>query len=311
MAVRPPSLEPTTVAALKQRAHPHAGVFTLDDLSALEIDRRCAKRWADAGWINRHFRGTYSFAGTPWTPETTRWSAVLSCGPSAVLGERDALAELGVVKAAGHPVVLVPDRQRRPQPGLTIRRSRNVRAHERTRGTSGVPITTLARSLLNCAPRAKPALLDQALDRSVQLRLFDRATFERLLSDHPRAAGRPQLILALERLDHNAGRSRSLLELKLIDLVRRSSLPRPAVNYGIGGYQVDLYWHQHRAIVEADGGEFHTSPAQIVADQARQAVLESLGFRVMRFDWNAVVYRPEEVIRRIATFLAETRPARA
>lgn len=52
----------------------------------------------------------------------------------------------------------------------------------------------------------------------------------------------------------------------------------------IGKFIVDFCCHEKRLIIELDGGH-HNQGEEAQADKMRQAYLESLGYRVLRF-WN-------------------------
>jgi very-short-patch-repair endonuclease len=57
----------------------------------------------------------------------------------------------------------------------------------------------------------------------------------------------------------------------------------------IGPYFADFACHQHRLVIEVDGGQ-HNDARQRVTDQARTAFLNSQGYRVLRF-WNSEVLK--------------------
>jgi very-short-patch-repair endonuclease len=89
--------------------------------------------------------------------------------------------------------------------------------------------------------------------------------------------------------------TRSELEARLLELVRRCGLPEPEVNVRLAGFEVDLLWRAERLVVEADGMEFHASRAAMERDRRRDAVLASRGVRVLRVTWTQVTRRPLEV----------------
>jgi very-short-patch-repair endonuclease len=55
----------------------------------------------------------------------------------------------------------------------------------------------------------------------------------------------------------------------------------------IGRHIVDFVSFRSRLVIEADGGQ-HGMPEGVQADQARDAFLQSQGFRVLRF-WNCEI----------------------
>jgi very-short-patch-repair endonuclease len=55
------------------------------------------------------------------------------------------------------------------------------------------------------------------------------------------------------------------------------------VNARVGQYEVDFLWRDRALIVETDGFRHHGDRSAFERDRARDAQLQSLGFRVLRF----------------------------
>ncbi len=55
------------------------------------------------------------------------------------------------------------------------------------------------------------------------------------------------------------------------------------MNARIGPYEVDFLWRERGLIVETDGFRHHGNRSAFERDRARDAHLQSLGFRVLRF----------------------------
>lgn len=75
----------------------------------------------------------------------------------------------------------------------------------------------------------------------------------------------------------------------------------------IGPFIVDFACHEHRLVIEADGGQH----AENAADGARTAFLQSKGYRVLRFWNNDILTNLHGVAEVIATELRTPHPARA
>lgn len=58
--------------------------------------------------------------------------------------------------------------------------------------------------------------------------------------------------------------------------------------HSIGNYIVDFYCAEHRLIIELDG-EVHNNPIQMEKDSTRTVYLESLNYKVIRFE-NKMVF---------------------
>ena len=62
----------------------------------------------------------------------------------------------------------------------------------------------------------------------------------------------------------------------------------------IGPYYADFACHEHRLVIEVDGGG-HAEETRVIADRARTDFLVSCGYRVMRF-WNHDVLKDTEAV---------------
>ena len=86
----------------------------------------------------------------------------------------------------------------------------------------------------------------------------------------------------------------------------RHAVPIPEPNVRIGRYRPDMLWREQRLIVELDGRDGHSSAAQIAADNRRQAELERLGYRVLRFSWEQLQRESEAVLAQIREALSRS-----
>ena len=100
----------------------------------------------------------------------------------------------------------------------------------------------------------------------------------------------------------------SLSRLRLL----RQGLPEPELQQafhdsaGLIGY-VDMYWPELRVIGEADGAVKYTGREVLVAEKLREDRLRALGLSVVRWDWNEIFTRPQEVATRIRSGALEAR----
>jgi len=116
----------------------------------------------------------------------------------------------------------------------------------------------------------------------------------------------PGAIHKSDRADAQARRMRRALtysEAALWKLLRKTDLHfrRQAP---FGPYIVDFVCHEHRMIVELDGG-VHDLPAVATRDAERDAWLAGRGYRVMRFRNDQ---RPEDVLSMIFARLSADTP---
>ena len=66
----------------------------------------------------------------------------------------------------------------------------------------------------------------------------------------------------------------------------------------IGDYIVDFVCEDDGLIIEVDGG-YHSEPSQIQSDELRTQFLQSMGFRVIRFSNEEILFNIDSVIEKI------------
>lgn len=89
------------------------------------------------------------------------------------------------------------------------------------------------------------------------------------------------------------------LERDFVLLCERYRLPLPEPNPRVGRYRPDMLWRKAMLIVELDGKDAHSTAAQLGADRRRQAVLEPLGYTVLRFRSHEIRRSPDRAAARV------------
>ena len=201
-------------------------------------------------------------------------AAVLACGPARALSHRPggALWEFGL-RWPTLIDVTAPSKRRHaghPRAPLAHPHRRDVTRHY------GIPVTTLARTLLDLAEVLDTPSLTRAVNEA---RLRRKATLTDLPSSstaHP--AERPKAPPV--RRERRPAPPAPRFEDEFLRFVNRHGLPTPEVNQIVAGYEVDMLWREQRLVVELDGREFHEHPFE--ADRERDAALLNAGFSVLR-----------------------------
>ena len=186
--------------------------------------------------------------------------------------------------------------QLRP-PNLEQSRDRTLRRHwtdlpvrDRTE-VSGVPATTLERTVVDCARILRPAqglvVADSALRGGA-----DPAVIGTILEECGRRRG---IVQAREVLELADPRSESPGETVLRWIAHDEGLPTPVPGFDVetdrGRFWLDLAWPEWKVAVEFDGavkysgGDYGDPSARIVAEKARQDALEEAGWIVIRVVW--------------------------
>lgn len=283
------------IADLAARQH---GVVALWQILAAGYGRDPVKTRVARQRLHPLFRGTYA-VGHPAVTGEARWmAAVLSLGAHAVLSHVSAAWLWGLVTSGGALIdVTVPGRGgRQRRQGIRVHHAGEV---ERT-VRNGIPVTTVARTLLDLAAVAPQRIMDRAVDAAERERLLDLAAIEALpLAGHH---GTPKLRKALAAWD--GAPTDEELERRFLELCQTRGLPLPASNAAVAGFGCDFVWPRHRVVVELDGLKWHATRRQMVSDREKDAALVLAGYRVHRFVWQQVVHRPDEVEATVRALLA-------
>jgi very-short-patch-repair endonuclease len=285
----------TQIATLAGRQH---GVVALTQLKAMGLSADAVKHRLRCRRLHRVHRGVYA-VGHPALTREGRWlAAVLACGPPAVLSHRSAGALWGIRPSAAAAIdVTVPTRGgRRRREGIVVHRTTRLGEEEVT-ASLGIPVTTLARTLLDLAAVLPRRGLEKAIDESERLGLFDLTPLRAAFQAHP---GRHAVAAVLKNRAEPIF-TRSDLEERLLELCERHGVPQPKVNTHVGEFEVDFLWPEARLIVETDGRASHATHAAFESDRARDAELTVAGYRVVRFTHRQV----ERDAERVAALLAK------
>jgi very-short-patch-repair endonuclease len=165
----------------------------------------------------------------------------------------------------------------------------------------GIPLTVPVRTLLDLATVVSRAELARAVERAEICRV---ATHDELVALLTRCRSHRGAARLRAVLDPGRQFTRSQAERRLLALVEAAGLPMPAANTHVAGHEVDFLWPRERLVVEVDGYAFHSSRAAFERDRVRDARLQALGYRVLRFTWRRLADEPEASVATIAVALA-------
>jgi predicted transcriptional regulator of viral defense system len=303
-AQSPPSDRAIAAIALTQHA-----VISLASLEQLGLSGDNAGKRVGVGRLHRVHRGVFSIVPPALLTRLGRFmAAVLACGEGAVLSHRSAAVMLDLGARAGRLVdVTAPASRGRRRDGIRVHSAATLEASDVT-SRGPIPITTLARTLLDLCEDASRREVERAIDRAELLRALDVAAIDDVLD---RAGGRRGAALLADVLAvHRVGTTltRNELEEAFLRICRTARVPPDAVNAWIpypdgSGAEADFLWHEHRLIVEVDGRDVHTTRRAFERDRRRDQRLATLGYRVIRFTWRQVTREPAYVTATLVALL--------
>lgn len=280
-------------------------------LASIGISRASVRRRVAANRLYEVWNDVYSGRPLPLRGAGVDWATWLSGTPDDALSSLSAAHVLDLTKRRPHDGLHLVGRDDGRRAPRRITRHRTVWLPEDdVVEVQGLRCTSTARTLLDCAELVNVDRLDAMLDRAVHLQLFDADQLAKVLNDRPGVRGARRLLEAIGRLDDTAGRHRTELERRVSALIRASTvIGMPAVNARVGEFESDFWFPGTRAMVEADGRDFHRTPAQIERDLQRERAYVALGFAILRVGWNHVTYEKARTLVRIEQFaLANTAP---
>lgn len=284
------------LARLAGRQH---GIVDDCDLHGLGLDRQAIVRRVRAGWLHPVHPGVYSVGHASPSLLGRYLAAVRACGPHAMLSHRTAAALWGLRPSSSRTEVTAP-RSRAGVPGIKVYRSRMLEPQDRAT-REAIPVTSVARTLLDLASVVPAHHLAKALDRAERSRLSDLNQLEEVLE---RARGKPGAKLLGEAI--NAWRPRytkSELENRFAALVTDAGLAKPRLNTLVDGerreHEVDAYWPEHRLVVQVDSFTFHRTRRDKEHDAASDADLELADLRVLRLSEDDLTVRSRATVRRL------------
>lgn len=229
---------------------------------------------------------------------------MLACGDGAVLSHASAAAHWNIRPTAAALVdITVPVRSgRRRRKGVRVHRSSRLAANEVTRH-QGIPVTTVARTLLDLADVLPDQALKRAIDEAEYQRVLDMGTLVAAARGNPGRRGKRVLVLAT----NPAELTRSELEERFLALVERHGLPRPQVGVPLMGYEADFLWPEHRVIVETDSRRAHATRKRFETDRLRDRRLLRAGYRTVRLTDRALRYDEDAIAADLAALLSRPR----
>jgi hypothetical protein len=166
----------------------------------------------------------------------------------------------------------------------------------------GIPVTSVARTLLDLSAVVKAPDLAVAIDRAERLQIFDLGAVVEVLDRAQGRRGASSLRRAIAAYEPST--QKSMLERRFKELLQNApDIPSPFFNAAVEGeqgtHEVDAFWPARRLAIQVDGFEFHRTRRDRERDAASDTDLELAGQRVMRLTWDDVAVHGERTLRRV------------
>jgi len=300
---------------LYQFASTRYGVFTRAEAVARGVDASDLRLLVDGGVIVPEGRQVFRVTAAPVTWRQRVYVVCRRGGEDCLASHRTAAALRRFDGAKEGPIeVAIPHRSSLRIKGVRVHRTRALDDIDRD-CVDNIPVTSVARTLLDLGCVAGGARLEQYLDGAMRDGLL---TPEQLMARYEalRASGRNGMATArLIVRDAATTRPESALERRFVALLAKHGLPVPVLQYPVrlpdgNDVRIDAAYVARMLGYELDGHRWHSTRAQRRSDYRRLDALAHLGWDVRRFTWEQVVADGAAVVASVRTALGPFAGAR-
>lgn len=268
------------------RAQAHKAGF-----SYYRISRRVERgEWVEL-YRGRALRSAHTILGARGLDR----AALLATGARSMLGGPSAARWWAIDVPWPEPFILVPESSRREPAGITVGRAptddKDIVARE------GCLLTSRPYTIVDCLRVVPFRVGVSLLDRALQQRWL---TFDDLIRRTQQLVSRPGVATLVRHIRVARPGTRSEAERTMARLLGKAGLTGWQANLPLDGIGVlDFAFVAQRVAIEIGGRAWHSAGDRFQSDRSRQNRLILLGWTVLRFTWEDLVERPDEVIREV------------
>lgn len=283
------------------------GVISGEQAEKLGLKDDALARRVREGALQPLFRGTYRLAGVPASWRGRLLAAQLTAGAGAIVSHRSAAALYGLDGAPEGPIELLVRTGNRRVGIIQHRLRDDDDPSVRTNGP--FTVTGPERTLLDLAAVLPIRRVGLAMDHALRKKL---TTLDRLWTEvrSEGAKGRNGTRNFRKLLGTRDGRDekiRSDFEKHMLRITKRIDKQVKAdfkVESQRQTYYFDFAFPQRKLGIECQSIDWHLGDEKIKKDGIRDRRLKKLGWTVLYFFWDEVVFTPDVVERDIREVLA-------
>jgi predicted transcriptional regulator of viral defense system len=295
--------------ALAVLAKSQHGVLSIRQLEQrLGFSHQAVGRAVASGRLHRIYRGVYAVGHTELSPAGECLAAVLAIGPGAMLSYYSAAWLWGLWTGSPVPfeVTAFVPRHHRPPKGVKRHRARNLDEEDRAI-VEGIPVTSVARTLLDLAWKLRSDQLRRMLARAEDLKLLDLDAIHAVIERNRGHGGARRLRVALATYERPIW-TRSEFERRFVEHLVSTGLPRPVTGWNEVGHELDVYWPELDFGIELDTWETHGTRDAFERDHDRDLDLAVAGVKTIRVSERQFIREPEQIVAKVANLLERRSP---
>lgn len=285
------------------------GVVTREQLNDLGYSDDAIDRAVASGRLHVWHRSVFAVGHEGLSPHGLCMAALLFRGQGALISFQSAVWLWGLEKKLEIPVHVSVRWRGHAQDAIGLHHCPALRDEDVSQ-TERLPVTGVARTLLDFASETKKYRLQRAIDQADRLELLDLAAIDLITEEVRGHRGRTPLLQAMT-IYREKGFTRSGGEKRMLAALADVGVRRPVVNNFVAGYEIDFFWEQERFGVELDSWEHHRGRRSFEEDRNRQEELAMAGIETIRITGTRLRREPRKVAMRIAKHLERRRQARA
>lgn len=276
------------------------GLITRSQALAVGLSKDQIFRFTDHGKWLRVMAGVYRSASAPTTWPQPLMAATLWADGKAIASHR-AAASLWELDGFGPCIELSGLVGLTPPDGIAYHRVRRLHRADVARRT-GIPVTTIARTLLDLAGMVTGRTLERALDQALRTRLMRLAELRWCLERNGRRGRRDVASLELLLRDRGAfGPTDSPLESDVAGFLRKRGFPPHVRGFDLVAdgrivAQLDFAWPAQRVALLVQSA-FHRDPRNYERDQMVENLLDLHGWTRVRATNKLLGERPGDLAR--------------
>ena len=287
-------------ATLIEHARGHGGVITRTEALALGIPSTTLSRLVRRGILYRSGPGAYSLPGfddehlVPLHTACRKLGAVASHQSAAQIHRLDRPQWV-------KPTVSVARRRTKEYAGVTVHQLTDL-TDDHIVVLRHLPVTTPERTIVDLAAVLGDGHLERIVDNGLAARIIDLSRLHEVSIEIGRQGkpGTRMLRRILDARDAGYVAPESELERRLVDLISKSDLPSPELQFSPNWLaptngRVDIAYPELKLVIEGDSRRWHTMLNSFETDRLRDNAAHLAGWKILRFTWNEIVNAPERV----------------